>query len=356
MSAALEQRIRLVDCHSTRDRHGRHKGLQPHRRRVETRSFRSAETSRDLGTDGRPLARPRKGRSLARSIGADLVRTRDLHRTLGDLRKFTARSRLGVTRKRRLWRRSPSRSHACRQRRRSRIRARVCRRVASRLVVSGLAWPEAHRIVPSPDAPVAAFASLVDDPAELEVLLQVEALTNPLAREASGNLPAIPADRRYRGPLAGLVMLPFLLPRESRFSDGFYGVLYTADIVDTALDEAAYHAGRRLAAAAAPAGTTLRLFGYTLHVAGDVVDAQRGRDGVADDISDPDSWSAAQTLGRTLRTEGHIGLHYTSVRRSSGTCVGAFWPDIVRSAAEASRWLLFWNGSVFEHRAQERRP
>lgn len=226
--------------------------------------------------------------------------------------------------------------------------------MASRLVASGLAWPEAHRIVPSPDAPVAAFASLVDDPAELEVLLQVEALTNPLARVASGNLPAMPADRRYRGPLAGLVMLPFLLPRESRFSDGFYGVLYAADAVDTALDEAAFHAGQRLAAAAAPAGTTLRLYGYTLHVAGDVIDVQRGRDGIGDDIYDPDSWSAAQTLGRTLRTEGHIGLHYTSVRRSSGTCVGAFWPDIVRSAAEASRWLLFWNGSVFEHRAEER--
>ena len=114
------------------------------------------------------------------------------------------------------------------------------------MVTARLEWAQAHRIVPSPDAPVAAFAALVDDPDELELLLTIEGLTNQLAREAAGNLPAFPPERRYHGPLAGLVMLPLLLPRESRFSDGYYGVLYAADVVDTALDEAAHHAGCRL--------------------------------------------------------------------------------------------------------------
>lgn len=224
------------------------------------------------------------------------------------------------------------------------------------MVAVELEWPQAQRIVPSPDAPVAAFAALVDDSDELEVLLEIEALTNPLAREAAGNLPTIPAERRYHGPLAGLVMLPLLLPRASRFSDGFYGVLYAADVVDTALDEAAHHAGRRLAATNASAGTTLRLYGYTLNMRGELADVQKRRDGVDDAVYAPDTWGAGQRLGRALRTDGHIGLHFTSVRRPAATCVGLFWPDAVRSATEASRWLLFWNGMEFAHRAEERSP
>ncbi|MEA2719515.1 MAG: hypothetical protein QOJ39_1379 [Candidatus Eremiobacteraeota bacterium] len=151
-------------------------------------------------------------------------------------------------------------------------------------------------------------------------------------------------------------MLPLLLPRESRFSDGFYGVLYAADSVETALDEAAHHAAKRLAATAAPAGTTLRLYGYTLDLAGELADVQRGQAAVSDDVYDPDSWAAGQGLGRALRVGGDLGVHYTSVRHVSGTCIGGFWPDIARSAAEGFRWLLFWNGSTFEHRAQERSP
>jgi hypothetical protein len=224
------------------------------------------------------------------------------------------------------------------------------------LVTARLEWPQAHRIVPSPDAPVAAFATLVDNPDELELLLQIEALTNPLAREAVGNLPTIPTERRYQGPLAGLVMLPLLLPRSSRFSDGYYGVLYAADVVETALDEAAHHAGRRLTASRAPAGTTLRLYGYTLGVRADLADVRRGADDIDNAVYAPDSWTAGQALGRTLRGQDHVGLHYTSVRRPAGTCIGLFSPHIVSSASEASRWMLFWNGSAFEYRAQERPP
>ncbi|HZO93254.1 MAG TPA: RES family NAD+ phosphorylase [Candidatus Baltobacteraceae bacterium] len=228
--------------------------------------------------------------------------------------------------------------------------------MARGLVTRGLSWPDAQRVVPSPDAPVAAFAALVDGPRELELLLELEGLTNPLAREAANHLPAIPPTRRYHGALAGLVMLPFVLPRASRFSDGFFGVLYAADVVETALVEAAHHAGGRLAAAKAPAGTTLRLYGFTLDIRGDLVDARRGEPGVADAIYEPDSWLAGQAFGRALRAATSLGLHYTSVRHPAGSCVGLFWPDGARNAAEASRWLLFWNGTAFEYVAQEYTP
>jgi hypothetical protein len=224
------------------------------------------------------------------------------------------------------------------------------------MVTAPLHWPAAHRIVPNPDAPVAAFDMLVDGPNELAALLAVEAITNPLAREAAGNLPSVPVERHYRGPLASLVMLPFVLPRESRFSSGFFGVLYAADVVDTALDEAAHHAALRFRATNAQPGTPHRLYGFTLDVQADLVDARRGGEAVDDAIYDPDSYAASQRFGRALRDQGYLGVHYTSIRRPSGTCIGLFSPHVVRRASKASRWLLLWDGSAFAQRAEERRP
>lgn len=225
--------------------------------------------------------------------------------------------------------------------------------MAQRPVIARLTWPRAHRLTTSPEAPVTALRDLVDNYDELQVLLEVEGITNPLARDAAGILPSIPADRRYCGPLASLVMAPFLIPRATRFSDGTYGVLYAADCVATALAEVEHHQAAHLADMRAPAGTTLRLYGFTLDVEAELVTVLRGTPGVPKGLYDAASHAAGRRLGRALRAAGHAGIHATSVRRASGTCIGLFWPNLVSSADAASRWMVMWNGTAFEHRAQE---
>jgi hypothetical protein len=215
-----------------------------------------------------------------------------------------------------------------------------------------LVWHDAQRVVSRPDGPIAALAQLVDDPSELDVLIGIEGLTNPLAREAAGALATIPPARRYFGAVAGLIMTPFVLPGVSRFSDGTqYGVLYAADTIDTALREAGHHHALRLVAAAAPAGTTVAAYSFSLHVDTVVADVRRGTGGdVA--LYDSNSYAVAQAYGRQVRDAGHDGVHYDSVRHPIGECAGLFWPDTVRTARPGDEWRCYFDGTIITEYAR----
>jgi len=217
--------------------------------------------------------------------------------------------------------------------------------MAGRLVAVKIAWPRAHRIVSRQDAPISAFDKLVDNPLELEALLRVEALTNPLARDAFKTLPAIPVSRRYNGPLAGLIMTPFVIPRTSRFSNGSYGVLYAGYEENTALRESAHHQSLRLNASKAPAGIAISMHGFLVDVRADVTDIRHGMPDVDARIYDPDDYAVSAAFGRDLRDTDAQGVAYSSVRNPGGTCIGVFWPDAIRTAARRDRWLFYWDGS-----------
>jgi hypothetical protein len=215
-----------------------------------------------------------------------------------------------------------------------------------------LVWSDAQRVVSRPNGPIAAFATLVDDPDELDVLVGIEALTNPVAREAAGALATIPVLRRYFGPLAGLVMTPFVVPTVSRFSDGTrYGVLYVGDTIDTALREAGHHHALRLNATAAPAGTTVPAYSFSLHIDAVVDDVRKASGGEAA-LYDPDSYVASQAFGRSARDAGHKGLHYDSVRYDSGECAGLFWPDAILSARTGEEWRCYFDGRAITEYAR----
>jgi hypothetical protein len=214
-----------------------------------------------------------------------------------------------------------------------------------------LVWGDAQRVVSRPSGPIAAFATLVDEPEEIDVLIAIEGLTNPLARVAAGALAAIPVARRYLGPLAGLVMTPFVLPSASRFSDGTrYGVLYAADRIETALHEAGHHHALRLIATAAPAGTTVPAYSFSLHLDSVVDDVRRASGGDAA-LYDPDSYAASQVYGSNARDAGHNGIYYDSVR-SDGECAGLFWPDAVQNARAGDEWRCYFDGNAITEYAR----
>ncbi len=190
------------------------------------------------------------------------------------------------------------------------------------MVTVKIAWPRAHRIVSRQDAPISAFNKLVDNPLELEALLRVEALTNPLARDAFTTLSAI-----------------------SRFSNGSYGVLYAGYEEDTALRELAHHQSLRLNASKAPAGIAISMHGFLVDINAEVTDVRHGVRGVDPRIYDPDDYSVSAAFGRGLRDNDAHGVVYSSVRNAGGTCIGLFWPDAIQTAARSDRWLFYWDGS-----------
>ncbi|HEX3469283.1 MAG TPA: RES family NAD+ phosphorylase [Candidatus Elarobacter sp.] len=205
-----------------------------------------------------------------------------------------------------------------------------------------------RRVVADPRPPLAALAELVEDPADLDELLELRALVDPSARDAAGSLRLVPSGDRYAGPHAAVVMGPFLRPGLSRFSPGTYGVLYVADSLDVAIRESAYHAARLLSASHAPPGRIPRV-ALTLDLdERNVLDVRRASGGdVA--VYDPDDYRAAQAAGRTARETGSDGVWYDSVRAPSGTCYAVFRPAAVATVHDRSEELvLVWEQDRIE--------
>lgn len=63
---------------------------------------------------------------------------------------------------------------------------------------------------------------------------------------------------------------------------------------------------------------------------------------------DPDpavGYRAGQALAAELRSLGHRGLIYPSVRHPGGRCFAAFDPGIIQNVRPGATWKLIWRGS-----------
>lgn len=201
-------------------------------------------------------------------------------------------------------------------------------------------WNHAYRIVPSRFPPVGIYDRIVD-PADLDAIFAIEALTNPRLREEAGALARVPNARRISGPGSTPVMAAFthLNPEGSRFSDGSWGVFYAAHTVATAVEETAYHRERFLAATNEPA-CAIQMRCYRTRVDAKLHDI-RGGWKLA---HDPDSYTSSVTLARTLRADGSNGIVYDSVRHAGGECLAAFYPDVVAPCVQSQHLLYRWDG------------
>lgn len=141
-------------------------------------------------------------------------------------------------------------------------------------------------------------------------------------------------------------MTPFVLPRESRFSDGQFGVLYVANTIDVALHEVGHHHGLRLLATRAAAGTTIPLYAITIHVEAELDDVRHASGGNPN-LYDPNTYTDARRYGASSRAAGNAGLYYDSVRYAGGECVGLFWPDGVRTAQTGDEYRAYFDGTSF---------
>ena len=208
-----------------------------------------------------------------------------------------------------------------------------------------LRWPAAHRILPSRFPPIQLFERLTDDPAEWEVLAEIESLTNPRLRDEIGEIRLVPAAERVSGPGASWVMASFthVNRRGSRFSDGSYGVYYAARELATAIAETVHHLGRFYAATADPPHAE------DMRVLSGRIDARfhdlRGATERFAACLDPDDYGPSQALGGRLRAAGSNGIVYPSVRRAGGQCLGAFRPNAVGIPVQGRHLQYHWDGT-----------
>lgn len=225
-------------------------------------------------------------------------------------------------------------------------------RDAASVPVVRVAWARTHRVIATRFPPIDLFDD-VADPADWELLAKAESRTNPRIYEEIGDLSLVPPARRLAGPGASWVMGAFThvsRDRASRFSDGGYGIYYAGESVATALCEHAFHMGRFYARTAEPEGWTTQVRELVGKVDADMTDL---RDGAADglgqgfgDLLDPDtaSYPAPQRFAAALRASGSNGIVNPSRRYPGGSCIAAFWPDVVSVPAQGDHYRYHWSG------------
>jgi hypothetical protein len=213
------------------------------------------------------------------------------------------------------------------------------------IAVSHIHWKGAVRIIRSSFPPIDLFEDIAD-PEDWALLISAEQKTNPRLIASIGNLDLVPIARRVGGPGASYLMAPFthVSPdRQSRFSNGTYGVLYVAAQFETALFETIHHHARFMARTDEASGWTSQFREIILSINADLHDL-RSNDPMHQALLDPEIYAASQMLAASLRAAGSNGIVYPSVRHAQGECVGLFYPDCAANPLQGRHLAYHWDG------------
>jgi len=206
--------------------------------------------------------------------------------------------------------------------------------------VAPVAWRQAWRVIPSKYPPIHLFEDLTTDPADWELLAELESAVNPRVRQELGRIDLVPPAHRVPSTA---VMAPFvhLNPLGSRFSDGRYGVYYAAEHLETAIRETVFHLERRLRAGrAAPDDLDQRV--YVGAIAGAFVDLTGDPESP---LMDPSNYRESQRFGAQVRAAGHDGILFESVRHAGHRAPAVFVPPRVSPPVQERHLRYDWDGT-----------
>lgn len=215
-------------------------------------------------------------------------------------------------------------------------------------------WQPCYRIVASRFPPISLFED-VADPADLEAVYAIEAMTNDRLRDEVGDLALVPPEDRVSGPGTSAIMAAFthLNPDGSRFSDGSFGLFYAAKAIETAVAETRYHRARFMTYTQEPAQELdMRVYAVDLNA---MLHDVRGMRDERHALYADDSYAAGQALAIELREQGSDGIAYQSVRYSGGECAAVFRPRLLANCRQERHLCYVWDGreiaTVYEKKA-----
>ena len=211
--------------------------------------------------------------------------------------------------------------------------------------VSEVKWQGAVRIIRSIYPPIDLFEDIAD-PADWPLLISAEQKTNPRIMESIGNLDLIPANRRVGGAGASYLMAPFthVSPdRQSRFSNGRFGVLYAGNRFEVALLETVHHHAHFMARTREVPGWTSQFREIVLNIDARLHDLRGASDGTSAALN-PDDYTASHALAAQLHGAGANGIVYPSVRHEGGECAGLFYPDLASAPVQGRHLDYHWDG------------
>jgi RES domain len=205
---------------------------------------------------------------------------------------------------------------------------------------------DTHRLIPSKygDGGDSVLTRIADDDAHLQDLFDLDNATNDRLLAENNLLPGIGIQELVFGvPYFRIVNAVFCHahPLGSRFNGPDRGAWYAAFELETAQAEIAFHKWIELA----EVGWLEEEVTYDEYLADFSAELHdiRGDDQLADCLA-PDSYLAAQDLGKRLLDAGSLGIVYPSVRRDGGTCIACLRPALVMNVRKGSTCRFIWQG------------
>lgn len=211
--------------------------------------------------------------------------------------------------------------------------------------VTAVQWKPCYRIIPSRFPPISLFEA-VADPADLEAVFQIEAMTNERLREEAGELSLVPPEDRVSGPGTSPIMAAFthLNPLGDRFTDGSYGVFYAGLTLETAIAETSHHRTIFLQATDEPAQELdMRVYAVDLDASLHDIRAMRESHPL---LYHPSSYAVSQETARDLRDTGSDGIVYLSVRDEGGECAAVLRPRLLSNCRQERHLCYVWDGNA----------
>lgn len=212
-----------------------------------------------------------------------------------------------------------------------------------KIPITTIAWTPCYRIISSRYPAVNFFEKVATDPADWELLLEVERLTDPFS--FPGNLKALELEDRLSGAGYGRVLPAFTLCEETgaRFSTRDFGAYYAAKDLQTAVFETVHHRTLFMQATNEPAQDLDQLV-ILADVEGDLVDI-RAMHSSLKEIYSATNYSESQKFAAHHRGNGSLGVVYQSVRHTSGECMAIWRARIVANPREDRHLSYRWDGS-----------
>lgn len=211
-------------------------------------------------------------------------------------------------------------------------------------------WKPSWRLVSSRFPPAGLF-DRVTAAEDLEIVMEIEGLTNDRLRDELGDISLVPTEDRAFGPGTSPIMAAFthLNPQGSRFTDGAYGVYYAARTIRTAVEETKFHRACFLAATREPP-IEIDMRSYASDIHAELHDIRGLQTGLADIYHpDPARYGYAQAFARRLRDAGSNGIAYSSVRDAGGECIAVFRPRLLGPVTQGEHYCYVWDGARIGH-------
>lgn len=188
-----------------------------------------------------------------------------------------------------------------------------------------------HRNIVSLRKSIELFDDLVDDPADIDVLVRHE-----MAVKQSYQEPAIiqrPFEDAARyDAVAAAIQWPFEHPCSSRYSTGTYGVWYGAESIETSVRETVHHFRRNTLASEIAVQSTKPIVQerrvHLVHCNALLVDL-RARTRKEPRLLDPADYSHCQSVGAELRDAGMPGVLTYSARHARSEVIAVFTPSVL---------------------------